>query len=129
MVKLIKSKYEAFQLHESDIGLTDLIEHRIDTGSHAPIKQRQIRIPNAMQDELEKQIKELLDADIIQKSESPWTSPMLIVKQKTREGKIKYRFVIVMHKLNEITVNRRLSTSPNRPDVRRYWKCWFSHCS
>ena len=29
---------------------------------------------------------------------------MLIIKQKTREGKIKYRFVIDMRKLNEITV-------------------------
>ena len=29
---------------------------------------------------------------------------MLIIKQKTREGKIKYRFVIDMRKLNETTV-------------------------
>jgi hypothetical protein len=30
---------------------------------------------------------------------------MMIVKQKTGEGKIKFRFVVDMRKLNEITVN------------------------
>jgi hypothetical protein len=104
LIKLIKSKHEAFQMCESDIGLTNLIEHKIDTGNHSPIKQRQHRLPQALHGEVEKQVKELLDADIIQKSESPWASPLLIIKQKTREGKIKYRFVIDMRKLNELTV-------------------------
>ncbi len=54
--------------------------------------------------EVEKQVKALLDADIIQKSESPCTSPLLIIKEKTREGKIKYHFIIDLRKLNEITV-------------------------
>ena len=104
LVKLIKCKHDAFQMYESDIGLTNLIEHKIDIGNHQPIKERQHRLPQSLHGEEEKQVKELLDADIIQKSESPWASPMLIIKQKTREGKIKYRFVIDMRKLNETTV-------------------------
>ena len=67
-VKLIKSKYKAFELHESDIGLTNLIEHKIDTGDNATIKQRQHRLPQALQGEVEKQIKELLDSDVFRKA-------------------------------------------------------------
>ena len=104
LVKLIKKKYEAFQLHESDLGLTDLIEHKIDTGTNKPIKQRQHRIPPTMREEVDKQVQEMLSAGIIEKSESPWSSPMLMVKQKKRDGSIKYRFVIDMRKLNEITI-------------------------
>jgi hypothetical protein len=46
----------------------------------------------------------MLKNGIIEESQSPWASPMMIVKQKTREGKIKFRFVVDMRKLNEITV-------------------------
>jgi hypothetical protein len=45
--KLLDENSQAFQLHDSDIGLTDLIEHEIDTGEHKPIRQRQYRLPQA----------------------------------------------------------------------------------
>ena len=77
---MIKSKSEAFQLCDSDVGLTDLIEHRIDTGEHNPIKQRQYRIPPTMRGEVDKQVKEMLENGVIEESQSPWCSPMMIVK-------------------------------------------------
>jgi hypothetical protein len=46
----------------------------------------------------------MLKNGIKEESQSPWASPMMIVKQKTRVGKIKFRFVVDMRKLNEITV-------------------------
>jgi hypothetical protein len=101
---LIESKFEAFQLSEDDVGLTDLIEHEINTVEHPPIKQRPYRIPATVASEVEKQTAEMLKNGIIEESQSPWASPMMIVKQKTREGKIKFRFVVDMRKLNEITV-------------------------
>ena len=69
-------------MYESDLGLTNLIEHKIDIGNYQPIKQRQHRLPQSLHGEVEKHVQELLDADIIQKSESPWASPLLIIKQK-----------------------------------------------
>jgi hypothetical protein len=101
---LIEKKAQAFQLSENDVGLTDLIEHEIDTADHKPIKQRQYRVPATVSGEVDKQIDEMLRNGIIEESQSPWCSPMMIVKQKTREGKTKFRFVIEMRKLNDETV-------------------------
>ena len=102
--KLIESKAEAFQLSENDVGLTNLIEHEINTGAHHPIKQRPYRMPATVKDEVAKQTAEMLRNGIIEESQSPWSSPMLIIKQKTRDGQVKFRFVVDMRKLNEVTV-------------------------
>ena len=102
--KLIEDKSEVFQLSENDVGLTNLIEHGIDTGNHPPIRQRQYRLPATMIEEVENQTKEMVRNGIIEERNSPWSSPMMIVKQKTREGKVKFRFVIDMCKLNDVTV-------------------------
>ena len=50
MIKsLIKQKMAAFQWSENDVGRTNLIEHEINTGNSKPIKQRQFKIPQAVQ--------------------------------------------------------------------------------
>ena len=54
--ELINRKSADFQLNENDIGRTHLIEHSIDTGNSAPIRQRQYRIPQALQGELDAQV-------------------------------------------------------------------------
>jgi hypothetical protein len=76
----------------------------IDTGNHPPIKQRQFRISQALHGEVAKQIRDMLAADMIEESLSPWCSPMMIVKQELRDGGVKCRFVIDLRKLNEATV-------------------------
>ena len=81
-----------------------MVEHAIDTGNHAPIRQRQYRIPATVTGEVDKQVEDMLRNGIIEHSQSPWASPMMIVKQNTRDGKVKFRFVIDMRKLNEVTV-------------------------
>ena len=100
---LIKSKSEAFQWTESDIGLTDLIEHEINTGESKPIKQKQYKIPQAVQGVLDGQINELQENDLIEPSISPWCSPMMIAKQVKRDGSIKYRFITDMSGVNAVT--------------------------
>jgi hypothetical protein len=46
----------------------------------------------------------MLKANMIEESSSPWCSPMMIIRQVTREGAVKYRFVIDFRKLNETTI-------------------------
>ena len=58
LVVVIKSKMDAFQWEETDIGLTDLVEHEIITGSNKPIKLKQYKIPQAVQGVLDEQIEE-----------------------------------------------------------------------
>ena len=47
----MKRNLSAFQWSDDDVGRTNLIEHEINTGNNKPIKQRQFKIPQAVQDE------------------------------------------------------------------------------
>ena len=86
------------------MGRTSLIEHEINTGDSVPIKQKQFRIPQTVQGELDNQIHKMLKNDLIEPSTSPWCSPVMIVKQKKRDGSFKYRFITDMRKVNEVTI-------------------------
>ena len=79
---LVKYK-DTFSKDEWDIGLTDLAEHPIKTGDASPVKQRPRRVPLAHADEERKAIEDLLKKGVIQKSSSPWSSPIVLVKKKS----------------------------------------------
>ncbi|KAF0690158.1 Reverse transcriptase domain-containing protein, partial [Aphis craccivora] len=70
------------------------------------IHRRPYRLPHAQQDEINTQIKKLDDNDIIEKSRSPWNSPILLVRNKIdNSGKQKFRIVVDFRALNEVTIN------------------------
>jgi hypothetical protein len=94
---------DAFQWGDDDIGRTDLIEHSIDTGDSGPIRQKQYKIPQAVQGEMNKQIDEMLRNGLIEESSSPWSSPVMLAKQVGRDGKLKYRFLADLRALNNVT--------------------------
>ena len=101
---LIKQKMVAFQWSDDDVGRTNLIEHEINTGNSKPIRQKQFKIPQAVQAVVDEQINDLVRNQMIEPSSSPWCSPMMIVKQKKRDGTFKYRFVCDMKGVNSVTV-------------------------
>ncbi|KAF0721999.1 Retrovirus-related Pol polyprotein, partial [Aphis craccivora] len=71
-----------------------------------PISRWPYRLPHAQQDEINMQIKKLEDNDIIEKSRSPWNSPLLLVRKKIdNSGKQKFRIVVDFRALNEVTIN------------------------
>lgn len=105
ILKLIMKHQNAFKWTEDDIGLTNLAEHEIDTGSAKPIKQRQYRLPQSAQEEVGRQVEDMLNKNIISESKSPWCSPILLVKKKPDDdGKCEFRFCIDFRKLNEATI-------------------------
>lgn len=79
---LVKHEH-TFSKDEWDIGLTNLVEHPIKTNGAEPIKQRPRRVPLAYADEEKKAIDDLLKKGVIQKSTSPWASPIVLVKKKS----------------------------------------------
>ena len=88
----------SFSCSSSDMGSTNLVEHKINTGD--TIKQIPRRIPLAKMAETKKEINDMLERGVIETSDSPWSSPIVLVNKK--DGTI--RFCIDYRKLNDVTV-------------------------
>ena len=97
--KLLREYRRVLAEHEHDLGKTSLVKHTIPLVSEIPIKQRAYRVPYAQQEVVRKLVKDMEDNDIIRKSSSPWTSPVVMVKKK--DGSL--RFCVDFRKLNEAT--------------------------
>ncbi len=70
---------DIFSSHPHDYGKTDLLTHSINTGNAAPIKLRPYRTSPAMQNILQQEVSRLLERDVIEESQSPWSAPVVLV--------------------------------------------------
>lgn len=81
-------------------GRTSLTHHRINIAAgHSAIWQPPYRLPYACKDSVEKQLKEMLEEEVIEPSQSDWASPMVLVKKKDGSMKI----CVDYRKLNGMT--------------------------
>ena len=100
MDSLVNEYDDIFSKDKNDLGFWDKTEFKIDTGTERPIKQRAYRVPYAQQENVDKLIEEMFQNKIISKSNSPWASPIVIVKKSDGSD----RFCVDYRKLNGITV-------------------------
>lgn len=84
---------------KSEIGCTNLVELKIKTNSD-PIKQRYYPLSRVLQNEVNAELEEMLRKDIIEPSNSPWSSPIVMVR-KSGGG---WRFCVDYRSLNRVTV-------------------------
>lgn len=70
---------DVFAANKEALGRTGIIKHKIDTQGAEAIKQRQRRMPFAQRAEATSQIQSMLKQDVIEKSESPRSSPIVLV--------------------------------------------------
>ena len=77
-------------------GATDLVSHYIDVGSHKPIYQMPYRVSPAERKVIESEVARMLEEKIIEPSNSPWASPVVLITKK--DGSI--RFCVDYRKLN-----------------------------
>ena len=83
--KLRKCLYEnidRFAANDLDLGHTDVLQHEINTDDHAPIHQKPYPVPFAQRETIEKHIQNMLSQHVIKPSNSPWSSPVVLIKKK-----------------------------------------------
>lgn len=94
------SRFKAISFEEKgELGRTDLISHKIDTGDTPPIKQRSYRLSPEKQKALINEVDKMMEWKVIEKCESPWLSPVLITPKKDGD----WRFCVDSRKLNSVT--------------------------
>ena len=104
VVELIRDFEDIFSRDEFDIGRSHLVQHNIETGDTPPIKQAPRRIPPhclALVDDI---TKSLLERQLIQESQSPWSSPIVLAKK--HDGSV--RLCIDYRRINAHTVKSAL---------------------
>ena len=84
--KLCEKYEDIISKNSGDIGKTMLVEMEIDTGNHSPIASKPYTLPLKHYDWVQKEIETLEKAGIIERSISPWASPVVIVPKKSTPG-------------------------------------------
>ncbi|XP_048252488.1 uncharacterized protein LOC125380443 [Haliotis rufescens] len=93
------SQRSVFARELSELGTTHLHQHKIETEHTRPVRLPFYRQSSLVRKECARQIKEMLDAGIIEPSHSEWHSPVVMVKKSDNS----YRFAVDYRKLNAVT--------------------------
>ena len=103
--ELFKEHQDVFSQGEDDLGNTPLLEHTIETHG-PPLRQPYRRQNPAVCREEMTQVQQMLSSNVIRPSNSPWASPVVMVRKK--DGSL--RFCVGFRQLN--AANRQGCSPP-----------------
>ena len=92
-----------FSESENDLGMTDIVEHRIDAGESKRIREQLRRFPSAHVEAISEHVDSMLAQGVIQPTSSPRASNVVLVRKK--DGT--FRCCIDYRQLNNVTVKDR----------------------
>ena len=90
---------ECFAQNEYDLGSFTQIEHKIDTGTSSPIKLPLRKTPFHFRAEEEELLQKMLDAKVIEPSNSAWAAAPVLIRKKDKS----VRWCLDYRELNKIT--------------------------
>ena len=114
---------QVFAQTDYELGYTDVVTHTINTGEAPPFKSKPYRTGPEGHNEIREQIIKMEKLGVIQESDSPWASPVVLVTKK--DGSL--RFCIDYRRLNLLTVKDAmpLPMISDTLDVLA-GSCWFT---
>jgi len=96
---MLRKHRKCFSKDKNDLGFCPLVKHEIDVKDNESPKQTYHRLPLGLEDRVDKEIDSLLKRGIIRDSDSPWNSPIVVVKKPNNE----LRICLNYKKLNMVT--------------------------
>ena len=80
--------------------VTNIIEHKVELTEREPVRCKVYPTPYKMQEIVDKEVDDLLEMGVIERSEAPYASPFVLVKKPDNT----YRVCVNFKELNKITV-------------------------
>lgn len=107
---LINEYLDIFSFDMSQIGRTHLTQHDIELVEGAkPVRKRPYRVSLKEQEIINKQVNDMLEYKIVEESNSPFASPVVLVKKK---GGKEFRLAVDYRNLNAITRTKEIYPLP-----------------
>jgi len=100
LAALLRTNAKSFATNKLNLGYCADLQHDIDTGDALPIKQSPRRPPLSARQAEDDILQEMLDTGVIQPSNSPWSSPVCMVRKKDDS----FRFCIDYRRVNAVTI-------------------------
>ena len=94
---LVRDYIDIFALNRSEIGVCNILEHEIKTTTNQPVRSKFRKIPLHMLKDVEAEVSDLLAHGIIEPSESPYSSPAMVIKRNN-----KTRLILDYRDLNKV---------------------------
>jgi Reverse transcriptase (RNA-dependent DNA polymerase) len=91
---------EKLQPKSEKIIPTKLLTHKIDTGDSLPVQSKPYQFSPAVEKKIHAEIDRMLNLDVIEKSQSPWRNPIVVVPKNDD----RVRLCLDSRKLNAVTV-------------------------
>ena len=98
LLDLVNDYKDNFVSESGELGKTSLVKHSIVTEG-PPIRQPLRRVPVATKGVIQTEVQKMLSRGVIQPSNSPWSSPVVLVKKQDDS----WRFCVDFRKLNSVT--------------------------
>lgn len=100
IIKLCLEYADIFHLDDEFLTTNNFYTQNLSVEKTSPIYTPNYRLPASQRIEIDRQVQNMLDADIIESSRSPFNSPILLVPKRTT-GNAKWRLVIDYRRLNK----------------------------
>jgi hypothetical protein len=94
---LLQSYCNLFAKDNSELGSTDVVEHKINVGNARPIKEPLRRLPFHVTETVDKHVEEMLRDGIIEPSSNPWEEELSLCGRRMGQ-----HFCVDYRKLNEL---------------------------
>ncbi len=100
VTQCLRTYSDVFSCHDLDFGHATRVKHKIKLRDEVPFKQRSRPIHPSDYEAVKKHLQMLLEAGVIRESESPYSSPIVVVKKKNGD----VRLCVDYRKLNTQTI-------------------------
>ena len=100
IIDMLMTVREALSTGDNDIGKAQITPHRIQLDNYTPIWQKPRQLAKPIEEEIDKQCQDLLANDIIECSNSSWSSPCVPIRKA--DGGL--RLCLDYRKLNKVTI-------------------------